>query len=363
MGSSFKPNPRGLRDMQRKLEKELKKYPVRVPVQAEVTGGGGSSGGGGGNGVGGGSVAGSELELVAGWLLDWAYVYSKSKPHSVTSVADVMTEVGVERLVPLVEPHVDVAVAGLTQAGLLNDGARTFGSQGMQLSLWLTDAGQREAMVRVERRKDSRARRLACRDAVLRWVYERDANGESTEITQIGASPYGWFNGELYSAADLVTAVQFLRERRLLGGTDEIPTIEPAGTECIEQYGSVVDYLNRGDGAGVNVTIMGNNSGQLAVANRDVAQNQTNANEGQVLAIFAEALREFGRLLPEDQRSRYEMVASELEQEAAKDEPNKPWVRSLLDRGKDLLESAPANLQHLAQVAKIGFELHGQGLI
>jgi hypothetical protein len=45
----------------------------------------------------------------------------------------------------------------------------------------------------------------------------------------------------------------------------------------------VVAYLNRGDGGGVNVTIMGNNSGQLAVANRDVTQNQTNTNEGQVL--------------------------------------------------------------------------------
>jgi hypothetical protein len=52
----------------------------------------------------------------------------------------------------------------------------------------------------------------------------------------------------------------------------------------------------------VNVTIMGNNSGQLAVANRDVAQNQTNTNQAEALAIFANALREFGQLVPPDQR-------------------------------------------------------------
>ncbi|WP_434742722.1 hypothetical protein [Micromonospora sp. SH-82] len=81
-----------------------------------------------------------------------------------------------------------------------------------------------------------------------------------------------------------------------------------------------------------------------------------------MLAVFAEALREFGRLVPEDQQRRYEMVASELEQEAAKEQPDRGWVRSLLERGKNLLVGAPANLQHLAQVAKIGFDLYGQGL-
>ncbi|MFG3699235.1 hypothetical protein ACGF5C_15145 [Micromonospora sp. NPDC047620] len=353
MASGFKINKQGIRQMMREIEREVAKTPVRVPVNAEAKAGGSA---------GGGAVTGSELELVAGWLLDWGHAYSKDNPSSVPSVAEMMTVVGVEEFAPLVEPHVEVAVAALEEAGLLNDGARTFGSGGMGLPVWLSESGQREAVARIERRKDNRTRRIACRDAVLRWVYERDANGESTEIAEIVNSPYGWFNGVQFSAADLVEAVRFLRERRLLGGTDEAPATEPAGIECVEQYGGVVKYLNRGDGAGVSVTIMGNNSGQLAVANRDVAQNQTNTNDGQVLVVFAEALREFGRLLPEDQQPQYEMVASELEREAAKDEPNKGWVRSLLGRGRDLLEGAPANLQHLAQVTKIGFDLYGQGL-
>ncbi|MEU2168301.1 hypothetical protein ACH47V_23745 [Micromonospora chersina] len=345
--------------MQRRLEKELKKYPVRVPVQAEVTGGGAIANGGG-NGAGGGPVTGSTVELVAGWLLDWGYAYSKDKPGLIPSVAEMMTELGVEEFVPLVEPHVATAMDALEGAGLIKDPVMSFGSRGMGLSIWLTEAGRREAATRVERRRDNLARRTGCRDAVLRWVYERNANGESTEITEIATSPYGWFNGELYSAADLAGAVQFLRERRLLGGTDEIPTIEPAGTECVEQYGGVVEFLNRGDGAGVNVTIMGNNSGQLAVANRDVAQNQTNMNQVEALAIFAKALREFGQLLPAEQRPEYEEVATALEREAAKAEPNKGWVKSLLDRAGGLLEGAPANLHNLAQVTKVVFDIYNQ---
>ncbi|MEU4639591.1 hypothetical protein [Micromonospora sp. NPDC023814] len=361
MGSSFKPDPRGMRKLQRDLQKQFDKYPVRVPIQGEMVGSGGVANGGGGNGAGGGPVTGSELELVAGWIIDWVYEFSKSRPGSSRAIVQLISELGLEDVLPRAEPHIDVAIDLLKSRGYVDE-LRLMGSSGLNRMINLTESGRAEAVNRLERRKDSRARRMACRDAVLRWVYERDANSESTEIAEIVNSPYGSFVGELYTAADLAGAVQFLRERRLLGGTDEAPTIEPAGTECIEQYGGVVDYLNRGDGAGVSVTIMGNNSGQLAVANRDVAQNQTNTNDGQVLAVFAEALREFGRLLPEDQQPPYEMVASELEREAAKDEPDKGWVRSLLSRGTGLLESAPANLQHLAQVAKIGFDLYGQGL-
>ncbi|SCG46925.1 hypothetical protein [Micromonospora humi] len=357
MASGFKPKPGVFKEIQRTLEREARKHPVRIPIQAEAAGTGAVSGGGGGRG----GVTGSEFDLVAGFFLDWLFVLQKSQRGAWPSISQLVESTGNQEFLPMVEAQGDVAVDALVQDDLVKE-AKAMGRFGMLRRISLTDAGNREAAQRIERRRDNRARRNACRDAVLRWVYERDANGESTEIAEIVTSPYGWFSGELYSGADLAGAVQFLRERRLLGGTDEIPTIEPAGTECIEQYGGVVDYLNRGDGAGVNVTILGDNKGQLAVANRDVAQTQTNTNEGQVLAIFAEALREFARLLPEDQQPRYEMVASELEQEAAKEQPDKTWVRSLLDRGKGLLEGAPANLQHLAQVAKIGFDLYGQGL-
>nr|MDT0658723.1 hypothetical protein [Micromonospora sp. DSM 115978] len=351
MASGFKINRQGIRKMVREIEREFAKTPVRVPVNGEA----GASGSAAGS-----AVIGSELELVAGWLLDWGYSYSKVKRGLVPSVAEMMTDLGVEEFAPMVEPHVEVAVAVLEEAGLFNGSARTFGSNGMKLPVWLTEAGQREAVSRIERRKDNRSRRSACRDAVLRWVYERNANGESTEIAEIGNGPYGWFNGMLFSAADLAEAVRFLRERRLLDGTDETPTIGPAGTECIEQYGGVVEYLNRGNSAGVNVTIMGNNSGQLAVANRDVTQNQTNTNQAEALAIFANALREFGQLVPPDQQPEYEAVATALEREAAKAEPDNGWVKALFDRAKGLLDGAPTNLHNLAQVTKVVFDIYSQ---
>ncbi|MEU1586072.1 hypothetical protein [Micromonospora sp. NPDC005710] len=351
MASGFKINKQGIRKMAREIEREFAKTPVRLPVNGEIraTSGAGDS-----------AVTGSELGLVAGWLLDWGFTYSNVKPGLVPSVSEMMTDVGTEGFESMVRPHVEVAVALLEEAGLLNGSAKTYGSQGMNLPVWLTDSGRREAASRIERRKDNRSRRSACRDALLRWVYERDATGESTEITEIATSPYGWFNGILFTAADLAEAVEYLRERRLLGGMAERLSIAPAGTECIEQYGSVVEYLNRRDAAGVNVMILGDNNGQLAVGNRDVAQDQTNTNQEKALAVFVNALREFGQLVPASQQPEYEEVAAALEREAAKAEPNRGWVEALFDRVTGLLEGAPPNLQNLAQVMKVAFDIYGQ---
>jgi len=163
----------------------------------------------------------------------------------------------------------------------------------------------------------------------------------------------------VFSPADLEEAVEYLRGRWLLAGSS-ILTIEPTGTECIEQHGSVVEYLNRRDAAGVNVTIMGNNSGQLAVANRDVTQGQIDANRTEALHVFVNALREFGQLVPADQQPEYEEVAAALEREAGKAEPNRDWVKALFDRVTGLLEGAPANLQSLAQVLKVVFDIYSQ---
>ncbi|MEW2539311.1 hypothetical protein [Micromonospora chalcea] len=351
MASGFKINKQEIRQIKRGIEREFAKSPAQMPLHAQITGGSSS---------GGMAAGGSYIELVAGWLIDWSYAYWLHHPGSVPSVIELVRRSDAQDRVPLIEPYADVVVDELAERGLLNESTRLGGGSALARAVWLSEAGRREAVVRLDRRRDNLARRSACRDAVLRWVYERDANGESTEIAEIATSPYGWFSGELYSAADLVEAVRFLRERRLLGGIDEAPTIEPAGAECVEQYGGVVEYLNRGDGAGVNVTILGDNSGQLAVANRDVAQNQTNMNQVEALSIFAKALREFGQLLPTEQQPEYEEVATALEREAGKAEPNKGWVKSLIDRAKGLLEGAPADLHNLAQVTKVVFDIYNQ---
>lgn len=351
MARGFKLNPSGIRKMMQEIEKEMAKTPVRLPVQAEAAISVKAWDG----------VAQSELELVTGWLIDWAYAYSKMKPGLIPSVAEMVKAVGVEDRIPLVEPYVDIAVDTLIEDGLLKGGAKSMGCHGMAQPIWLSEAGRREAVARIERRKDNRARRTACRDAVLRWVYERQAERKSTGIAGITKCPYGWFNGVPFSDADLAEAMAFLRERKLLGGTDDAPTIEQAGIECIEQYGGVVDYLNRRDSGGVNVTIMGDNSGQLAVANRDVVQNQTHTqtNDAQVLIVFAEALRELVRLVPPEQQPELEHVASALEQEANKELPDRGWIKSLLERGKRLLEQSE-NLYHVAQVVKVAFDLYSQ---
>lgn len=78
---------------QRRLDQELKRYPVRVSVQAELAGGSVSHLGGP-DGAGEGSVTGSQLELVAGWVIDWLYGYSKINRSSIPAIPRVMTELG-----------------------------------------------------------------------------------------------------------------------------------------------------------------------------------------------------------------------------------------------------------------------------
>lgn len=351
VASGFKINKHAIKKLTQEIEREFAKHPVRIPLsgdarmkqEAEAS-----------------DVVGSEIELVAGWLIDWGYAYAKVKSGSIPSVDELMAEVGVTEFTSLVEPHVDMAVAALEQAGLLHDSARGFESRGMTLPVWLTEVGQREAAARIERRKDSRARRNACRDAVLRWTYERAAISGPAEVGAITQSPYGWFNGILFSATDLAESVRFLQDRGLLDGARKDLRLTQAGIECVEQYESVIEYLNRRDSAGVNVTIMGDNSGQLAVANRDVDQSQTSTNDADALAIFANALREFGKLVPEKQQPEYEEVAGALERESAKAEPNQGWRKALLDRARSLLDGAPADLHNLAQVAKVAFDILGQ---
>jgi hypothetical protein len=343
--SKVKINPRFFRDLQRQAEREAAKYPIRVPVQGQVTDGGG---------VGPG-VPGSEVELVAGWFVDWLFEYAKRHPSTVEGIAGVMDKVGApDGLRPMVEEHIDVAADLLVEAGLV----RVFASFGGKAnrSLQLTESGTIEASARIQRRRDNRTRRLTCRGAVLRWVYERQADGETTEITEIVNSPYGWYNGIPFTEGDLSAAIAHLRQQKLLAGSDDAPVLEQAGVDCIENYGDLVTYSNRRDNGGVNVTITGNVNGQLAVANRDVDMSQSTQNDAQVLTVFAEALREIARLVPE-QAAEFEHVASGLDAEAAKETQDATWVKSLVERAKGLLDQAEG-IQGIAQMVKVAFDVY-----
>jgi hypothetical protein len=362
VASGFRIDPREMRDIQRKLEKEFAKHPVRVPLE------------GGTRGSTLSDVTGSEIELIAGWIIDWLAIHEETNRGEVPTIAVLLQATDNEALLPIVQRNVDAAHDLLMSEGFIHD-YNTFRGPGMARIAALTETGRLLAATRRERRENAAARRPACREAVLLWLHAQDAADDTTEIQKIIESPFGWFCGTPFTVDDLVKSVGHLREKGLVAGSDNEPSITAEGADCVERYGGLVNYLNRNDNARVQVTILGDNSGQLAVAGRDnsgqlavagrdieQAQNQQ-ANDASVLSVFAQALRDFATLGP-DNAADYVKVAEDLEQEAAKEDRDESWVKALLNRATNLLAKAD-KFKSLAQLLIVGFQMynlsHGGG--
>jgi hypothetical protein len=340
-----------MREIQRKLEKEFAKHPIRVPIEGSTRGSSPAD------------VTGSEIELVAGWIIDWLAIYEGMNRGGIPTIAKLLQATNNEDLHPIVQRNVDAAHDLLLSEGLIHN-YNLSGEHGMTRVARLTETGRVLAAARHERREDAAARRTACRDAVLRWLHVQDAADDATEIQKIIGSPFGWFCGTAFTVDDLVKSVGYLREKGLVAGSDHEPSITAEGADCVERYGGLVNYLNRNDNAGVQVTILGDNRGQLAVAGRDIEQVQNQqTNDASVLGVFAQALRDFASLGP-DNAADYVKVAEGLEQEAAKEDRDEGWVKALLNRANALLARAD-KFKSLAQLLIVGFQMynltHGEG--
>jgi hypothetical protein len=197
---------------------------------------------------------------------------------------------------------------------------------------------------------------MACREAVLHWAYSREAGG-LLDAQEVGTTPYGWFCADQFSVEELGQAVTFLAGEALVRGEAAAFSVTADGVRAVEQFGGLVEFQNRSQGAGVSVVFTGDNNGQLAIGNRDVQQNLSQDNDAKVLGVFAQALKEFAGLLPEGQRAEFYEVASSLEREAGKDEPDQGWVKSLIERAKGLLGKT-TELKNLAEVTRVGLDVY-----
>jgi hypothetical protein len=337
--------------MQRKLEKEFAKHPIRVPIEGSTRGSAPPD------------VSGSEIELIAGWIIDWLAIYDEMNPGLVPTIAALLEATDNEDLRPIVQRNADAAHDLLLSEDLIHN-YNVSGGHGLTRVARLTESGRLLAAARRERREDAAARRTACRDAVLWWLHMQEAADDTTEIQKIVESPFGWFCGTAFTVDDLFKSVRYLHEKGLVAGSDHEPRIIAEGADCVERYGGLLNYLNRNDNAGVQVTILGDNSGQLAVAGNDIEQMQNRqTNDASVLSVFAQALRDFASLGP-DNAADYLKVAEELEQEAAKEDRDEGWVKSLLNRANNLLAKAD-KFKSLAQLVIVAFQTyklsHGEG--
>jgi hypothetical protein len=225
---------------------------------------------------------------------------------------------------------------GLRDQGLIDLAESLGGNWGLEV----TARGRQVAEARRARRADRASRRGAARDGVLAWLAEQPDH-QAQEIEEFLTSPRAYYEGAPLDLADAEEALGYLHRRGLVTGivAAETPLLGPeltdAGVDCIDHYGgSVSEYLRRNDGAGTSNTLnIGSISGSnLAVGNRDVAQNVqagvSGRELGDVLQAILEAIPALGLSTDDeaDLRDSVRMAGNEL----AKTDPDKGWAKAVL---------------------------------
>lgn len=329
----------------RDIQREFDRHPVHVPVSAGA--------GGAGSGRTPGAV-GTVIDSVAEVVLDWMYA-RPDHTHTFVTVEKLAEGHEDHPLLPLVHEHGVLAVNGLAAQDLVQR-LDAFGPAD-EMPFILTDAGRHAAALQAQRRRDSRLRTTAAREAVLAWAYDRQDEAP-LDVRNMVTSPHGWFLADRFTDEELAGAVEHLARIGLVAGEPHAMQLADHGAQAFERHGSLAEHQKATEATGVSVYFTGDNNGQLAIGNRDVQQNQTGGGDAKVLEVYARGLREFASLLSQGgERDDLEQVASSLEREAAKPEPDQGWTRSLIDRARSLLGSTK-ELNNLAQVTRLGLEVY-----
>jgi hypothetical protein len=265
----------------------------------------------------------------------------------------------------LLEQHLPDAVQVLEAQGLV-DVVRALGASDLDASVRLTNHGVRDVTERKARRHDVAMRVRACREGLLKHAYEALQTGRALQLSEFASSLGGYFDGDPYSDEEIAKAATYLAEHDFVDqeasafGIAEIVRVRQRGIDCVENYGgSMRAYADHDAMSGMHITVSGDVSGQLAVASGDVNQIQRQGSDSDVLLVFAHALREIAEVvgLAPEQASDITAVASQIEAEANKDDPDQGWIKGLLSRAKALLGKAE-QAKNLAQLASLAVDLY-----
>jgi hypothetical protein len=300
----------------------------------------------------------TETELLRVRVLDWLLDYQPDEPGTMAEINNLAGEEG--DLSPTEQALWRDVLSGLRDDGLIKLAA----SLGFNWGLVLTDRGRREAEARRARRQNSALRRAHARDVLLWWLYEQPGH-EAEDFEGFLTSNGVYYEGLPLGTSDIAEAVDYLLDREMIAGVaSDIGLISPkvtnAGMDCIDQYGgSVSEYLRRNDGARTTVNIGSVAGSNLAVANRDVAQNLHTGLGGQDIASLLQAIVEATPTLglsPDDETDLKDAVR-QSGTELAKPSPDRGWAKSLLKRTGEILAQKTAGalgpvlaayLKHLA---------------
>ena len=247
-------------------------------------------------------------------------------------------------------------------------------------SVELTPTGLQEVTELHRRRADKAQRRVACRDAVLAWVYDQHEaeGGSAANIGDFSADPRSSFWGDPFTQDEVAAATEYLDQKGLVTGQDVAQLrglvtllITDKGIDCVEHHGgSVSEYLRRSEqpGGGQHFTtdIYGGISGGQVAWGSNVTQTAEQGLDVQAVLTLTAALREVLPVLDldEDDRARIEDIAGQVDTEVGRGQPDHSWLGTLMGRlRQQLIEKASdkattalltAGIEHVAEVAQLG---------
>jgi tetratricopeptide (TPR) repeat protein len=285
----------------------------------------------------------SNVDLAAVWFLgglsDWTEASSGA----------VLTFEHYRRLVdndmPLVVGQLlDEVLALLAERGLINVGTPA-------PDLAVTDLGTQAVTDRRRQLRDPVARRYACRQAILLWLYAAEVtSGRSLVSARIHETSLGFIHGDEFTEEEVHNSVAYLEQQGLLTthGESWRMTISADGSDCVERYqASITKFLESRMMSGQNVSIGGHNYGNAsAVGTGNAMQKQENSS-GADAAELLKALQGIRVVIPHlelDQADAAELEKAIDEVEQAGNELTPARSRVLLQGMKAILDGSTSAL-------------------
>jgi hypothetical protein len=244
---------------------------------------------------------------------------------------------------------VRTAADNLEAEGLINGNQSLVGS----LSPVLTPAGKTLVLQRAERRKNPRKRAIACRDAILDWLYSHNpANFE-----WFSNDPRAKFEGETFTQDEITATCSDLIDKRYITGQIALAPrraivrdITAIGKTIVESYdSSITAYENRNNG-GSMINITGDHfSGQLSIGDNNQQTQTNNGVAGSELAELMQAVVDAAKGTEVEDRVNKLIMALQLE--ADEEQPDRPTIEKTLDRLKAIGSTTASLLPTIGKLA------------
>ncbi|MFF0142368.1 hypothetical protein ACFYRN_38755 [Streptomyces sp. NPDC005227] len=335
-----------LKEIAKDYERAAKRNPIRVPVQTEATGTGGT--------MPSGATAEGHDDPVLARLLIWLDEQAHQNPSHYVDVTRFVEEQ------QLHDEDPSVLAYELEHRGLVTSGRGLDNTPDVHL----TDAG-RAAIHRLKRRRGDRAARLRyTMDAFHRWLFDTAGDQEPINPALFLATSAAYFAGSEITGNELHETLAYLSQHKLIehiknSDTESTVAITPRGVSCALTGGSVQDQVNQPSAGATYNNYLPNAKGVIIGEQQHFPQNNTDGVDPTLFVQLAGYIGQFSTTLgaSDPDRAELERVAQELHTEATAENPDAGRLRQFATRLKDKLLEAGTTI-----AATVGVEMADRAL-